>query len=471
MQAGSGGMRKWTAAILIAGWAAAIAVSWPGHLSYDSIIQLHDGRAGFYHSWHPPVMAWLLGLADAMLPGAGLFVVFDATMFFGALLLLSRCKASGSWFAAIAAAGFALLPPCLLYQGIVWKDVLFVDCAVAGFSCLALADARWDHVRARMAFIAVVLPLFVLAVLTRQNGMVVLAGGVLALGAMAKRRGGAGTAVLYAGAASLVGVVLIVAATTALDARSDHGQGPVSQLKLLRLYDITGAVAAQPSLPLEVLKAHAPALERLIRTDGARLYTPQRNDTLVVSKRLQHELANAEPGWLAAQWSDLVFNHPGLYLKVRSTVFGWVFLTPDIAQCRPVFVGIEGPAGEMADLGIVPRRSARDLALERYARAFMGTPFLSHGFYAGLAFFALALLARRRAPGDWAIIGMLSAAMVFTASFFVISIACDYRYLYFLDVAALTACFYLVLDTAYLFQVNAMWTGSFWLFRSAERKS
>jgi hypothetical protein len=66
---------------------------------------------------------------------------------------------------------------------------------------------------------------------------------------------------------------------------------------------------------------------------------------------------------------------------------------------------------------------------------------------------------------------MLSAAMVFTASFFVISIACDYRYLYFLDVAALTACFYLVLDTAYLFQVSAMWSGSFWLFRSAERKS
>ena len=120
-------MRIWTAAILIAGWAAAIAVSWPGHLSYDSIIQLHDGRTGFYHSWHPPVMAWLLGLADAMLPGAGLFVVFDATMFFGALLLLSRCKASGSWFAAIAAAGFALLPQCLLYQGIVWKDVLFAD--------------------------------------------------------------------------------------------------------------------------------------------------------------------------------------------------------------------------------------------------------------------------------------------------------------------------------------------------------
>ena len=398
----AGGSRVWTAAILTAGWAAAIAVSWPGHLSYDSIVQLHDGRTGFYHSWHPPVMAWLLGLGDSVLSGAGLFVVFDTTMFFGALLLLLRSKANGSWFAPIAAAGFSLLLQCLLYQGIVWKDVLFADCAVAGFSCLALADMCWDRARARMAFLAAAPWLFVLAVLTRQNGVVVLVAGVLALGAMAKQRGSTGRAVLYMGAASLAGFVLVVAATTALDARSDHGQGPVSQLKLLRLYDITGAVAAQPSLPLEVLKANAPALERLIRTDGVRLYTPQRNDTLLGSKRLQHELANVEPHWLATQWSDLVFDNPGLYLKVRSLAFGWVFLTPDIAQCRPVFVGIEGPAGEMVDLGIVPRRSGRDLALERYAQAFMGTPFLSHGFLCrnGASCARLACASRGGRSGD-----------------------------------------------------------------------
>jgi arginine exporter protein ArgO len=322
-----------------------------------------------------------------------------------------------------------------------------------------------------MAFLVAAFPLFVLAVLTRQNGVIVLVAGVLALGAIARKRAGSRTAVFYAGAASLAGFVLTVAATSGLDAHSDHGQGPVSQLKLLRLYDITGAVAVEPNLPLKALKANVPNLERLIRTEGVKLYTPQRNDTLVGSKALQRELANADPDWLAAQWNDLVFNHPWLYLKVRGAAFGWVFLTPDIAQCRPVFVGVEGPAGEMADLGMVPRRSGRDLALERYALAFIGTPLLSHVFYAALGLLALILLMHRRAPGDWAMIGMLSAAMVFTASFFVISIACDYRYLYFLDVAALTALFYLVLDPAYLFQVSAMWSGSFWLFRSAERKS
>ncbi len=52
-----------------------------------------------------------------------------------------------------------------------------------------------------------------------------------------------------------------------------------------------------------------------------------------------------------------------------------------------------------------------------------------------------------------------------------ISIACDYRYLYFLDLAALAAAFHLAVDPAYLFQVLAMCSGSFWLERSEERKS
>jgi uncharacterized membrane protein YphA (DoxX/SURF4 family) len=57
----------------------------------------------------------------------------------------------------------------------------------------------------------------------------------------------------------------------------------------------------------------------------------------------------------------------------------------------------------------------------------------------------IALFARRRAA-DIAIAFMLLATFAFTASFFVISIACDYRYLYFLDLATLVAAFYVAFD-------------------------
>ena len=48
-----------------------------------------------------------------------------------------------------------------------------------------------------------------------------------------------------------------------------------------------------------------------MRSDGVRLYTPQRNDTLVGSQALQNELADAEPEWLAAQWTISSSTIPG----------------------------------------------------------------------------------------------------------------------------------------------------------------
>src|SRR5579862_645644 len=87
------------AAALIAGCAITLGLSWPGHLSFDSIVQLHDGRFGFYHSWHPPVMAWLLGLGDRILPGTGLFVLFDAALLFTALLSLVWLRPQVRWLA------------------------------------------------------------------------------------------------------------------------------------------------------------------------------------------------------------------------------------------------------------------------------------------------------------------------------------------------------------------------------------
>jgi hypothetical protein len=50
----------------------------------------------------------------------------------------------------------------------------------------------------------------------------------------------------------------------------------------------------------------------------------------------------------------------------------------------------------------------------------------------------LVLLIRRETDGDIAIAGLLAASLIFALSFLVISIACDYRYLYFLDLAAMT---------------------------------
>jgi hypothetical protein len=60
-----------------------------------------------------------------------------------------------------------------------------------------------------------------------------------------------------------------------------------------------------------------------------------------------------------------------------------------------------------------------------------------------LALVLLALLLRRGGKSDLAIAGLLVGALLFTLTFAFVSIACDYRYLLLLDLAAMTAALHL----------------------------
>ena len=44
-------------------WGITIALNAPGHLSYDSIIQLHEGRTLTFTGHNPPFMSLVLGRA------------------------------------------------------------------------------------------------------------------------------------------------------------------------------------------------------------------------------------------------------------------------------------------------------------------------------------------------------------------------------------------------------------------------
>lgn len=437
-----------TGLLIVAGFFLTLSVSLPGHLSYDSVLQLLQGRTGIYSTWHPPVMAWLLGIGDALVPGTALFVVFQSLLSFGTFLsLLAFPPQKPIWPLACLALVSILSPQLLLYQGIVWKDVLFADTAVAGFVCLAHVARVWPKSGRGMAWLALSIVLLVLSALTRQNGLLVLPMAAAAFGWIVSRKSGIRRTGVALGAATLgTMAVLTGGATLALDTRSNGDSGPREQFTLLQTYDLSGAVAAEPGLPLAHLAQTQPALEQLIRTEGARLYTPIRIDPIAASPPLQTELRTVHLEAINADWRALIATHPLTYLTNRARVFWWLLATPDIFECRPIFVGVDGPPDAMKALGLATRRTPTDNRLQAYGMSLLNTPAFSHLAFGAIALLALVLLLRRRRPEDIAVASMLVAAFGFTTSFFVISIACDYRYLYFLDLSALVALFYLSLD-------------------------
>lgn len=423
--------------LLLFGFALILALNWPGQMSYDSVVQLADARSGQYDSWHPPVMAWLLGLGDHLLAGPGLFLAFVAGLLLGAWFLLLKSGRPGWGSVIILLLAFAT-PQLLLYQGTIWKDVLFANAGIAGFASLAAAAARWQTPRLRIPLLIVSVLLLSLAALARQNGFILLPIAALCLGLIAARLTSVRKGWLYGAGLLAACLMVMTAANLALGLRTDHGKGASDQLRLAQTYDLVGAVRLDPTVRLTVLEEQAPDLDALIRKDGVALYSPHLVDTLESSSRLTDAIYHAPEGAVFAQWRQLVFQHPGTYLRERLPVFRWVLAPPDLLVCHPDVVGVDGPPEEMKALGLQPHIRTQDRFLYFYVAKFFHTPVLSHLFYGAMAIVFLILLMGRGTPADIAVAGLQLAALLFALSFFVVSIACDYRYMYFLDLAAIT---------------------------------
>lgn len=430
-------------AAAVLGLAASVAVNWPGHFPPDGLAQLAQGRSGIYNFWHPPVMAWLLGIANRILAGAPLIIVLTAGLFFAAVTAFALVRRPG-WAGAAVLAILSLSPLVLIYQGLVVKDVLFADASAAGFAAIAWAARVWRQPLPRLILIGIALALLCLAALARQNGSVAALAGAMSLGAVAAMKAQRSRAMAFA-VVTLASAAAMAAAGLSAERwfadHSDHQPEVARQWTMLELYDLSGAVRADPGLALPAL-SKVPAIDRFVRREAAPAYDPARVDSVLRLERWKQVIARPQPA-VAAAWRRLILGRPARYLADRWGVFRQVFLTPDIAACDPVLVGVDpGDPALLRAAGLAARDTPKDDWDGDYASAFQDSPVFSHLAYAILALVLLGLAMRDAARGDAAMVatvGMLLAALAYAASFFVISIACDYRYLYFLDVAAMAA--------------------------------
>jgi hypothetical protein len=439
-------------AIILLGFAASLTLNFPGHFGPDSLWQLQQGKSGVYNDWHPPVMAWLLGVAERIQHGAAPFVACNEMVFFGGLAGFATLERRPRIVVLPLLAVLMASPLVLIYQGIVWKDVLFANASMSAFAALAWAGKAWRLTPRRYALLTLAVGLFTLAALTRQNGFVVPVFGALALSAIAfirrpegdSRRWATGRAAVFGLMALSVVSLGAVLVTRALEARGDHQAGNQQHLKNLQVFDLAGAVHLDARLPLDILSAKQPDVERFVRRQAAVVYRPAGDDN--ISNLPNGEEMMTPPGdAVGQQWRALIVAHPDLYVAIRTRVFLSTLMTPASDSCPMVFTGVDGtdPA-ILRDIGISARYNLRDEWGDNYASRFLGTPVFSHIFYGALLVALLAMAIRQFAMGDrrpevTAVIALAGAALTFAASFFVISIDCDYRFLYFLDVASMAA--------------------------------
>lgn len=431
--------------ILVFGLLFMLGANLPGHMSYDSLAQLSEGRSGVRETWGPATYARILGFFDEIVPGTGLYVVASAGLLFFSLSTLRRLRGSVSWWAVLVALAIVLSPQFLIFQGVVWKDVLFANLIVAGFVCCARAEVTWGRLGPRCLALAGAVLCFALGALVRQNGLIVLPFAALALGGL-RFRDGWRSALAWGGGGLLTVLVAMQVLGAAMQLKTGAIEGGAGVgIRILQHYDLVGAVAHDPDYPLSEVGKASPAAAERIRA-GVANYSPERVDTLDRDPALGAALWGLSKETVDAEWRELVFRNPGTYLAVRADVFRWVFLTPRLQACVPQFVGVSGPEPLVAKLKLHNAVDEADQSLSNYATYLYDTPAYSHLTYAVIALIVAGFLLWRRNGADLVVAGLQIGALVFTASFLMISIACDYRYLYFLDVSAMVGLFYLVLD-------------------------
>lgn len=247
--------------ILLAGLAAMLALNWPGQISYDSVAQLAEARTGFYHSWHPPVMAWLMRQFDGLVPGTSLFILFNGALALFAFWSFAQPKRATALTVILVLLAMAT-PQWLLYQGIVWKDVLVADAALAGFAALARAVTG-----SRLWCIPAIL-LFALAMMARQNGLVIVPVAAMALGAVLWRRKSPRRAATGALLFLALTAGLIFAGEALLAVQGDHGTDTADEIRLAQSYDLAKMMKRDPTFHPARLEAEDPAWPNCCACEG-----------------------------------------------------------------------------------------------------------------------------------------------------------------------------------------------------------
>jgi hypothetical protein len=428
-----------------AGLLLTLAANVPGQMSTDSVIALTEARSGVRQTWAPVISSGILKPFDHVLAGTGLYVTASAALLFLSLMSLTRLRPRSSWLAVVLGAAMILTPQVLIYQGIVWRDVLFANLSIAGFVMLAHAARHWASAQKWLP-LAGALACLSVAALARQNGvlLVLAAAGVLAWTA----RAGGWRRSLAWGFAGLAAAGVLAAAVNRL---AMPGQVPPKLrenlgMQILEHYDVVGAKAHHPRLRFKEIGKVDPAAEALLEAQSSSIYDASRVDTLDSDEAFRKTLWRVPTSAWDAQWRRLVVHYPAAYLLQRADVFRWTFLTPKLEMCLPVSVGVLGPDAMLKDLDVQGGVDPQDLGLAEYAKRFYGTPVFSHLTWTLVAAGVIVLLLRRREPADWVVIGLLGGTLAFAASFAVISVACDYRYLYPLDLAAMAGLLYTALD-------------------------
>ena len=409
-----------------------LSLNQPGHVTADSLIQIAEGRTGYVDSWNPLFSSWVFGNLVHFTDGTEVIVLLSTLMLTAAIWLLVSPGRRGALWVLLPCAALLFTPLLLVHPGIVWKDVWFAHSAALAFGLIMwrAGGAPWWVEGPALLLLAV-------ALLSRQTGIIVCTAAVAGLSLVAplplgvQRQRWSRPLGFGLRMALMVGLAMGLNTLAKDSMKVVRGDSVGTGFQLVAIFDIAGILQQQPKAQLSFLR------DRGFDTAGweaaaRQTFSAERNDTLVQPPITGPTTLGAN--LLLGQWARLVVQYPGSYVAHRLETFAWFGGLRDQARCVPIHVGIDPP--ELAERAGIRKISPRWSApLYSWSRDFLNTPYFAPLAWSAVSLLVLLFYAWQR---QWAepVAWMQVAGLLYSSSYLVAGISCDFRYSYFSVLAA-----------------------------------
>jgi hypothetical protein len=404
-----------------AGFALTLVAFYPGVMTYDARFVYEDIAKGTLGDWQSPVMTILWKLIDPIAPGPASMFLLMVAIYWLAFGLLAFAMARRSLWPALVLLLLALLPPAFVFQGIIWRDVLFANAWLLAATLAYLSSERRG--RSRPAIQGMALVLLTLGVFLRPNSLIaapLLAAAIVWPERFSWRR----AAVLYLPAGLALFALVQIVYYGALGATRQH------PLQSIMVFDLGGIshFTGQNQYPV----TWSPSEAKLL-TSGC--YQPTQWDIYwrlepceFVMHRLEGDKLFGTPA-VSNAWVRAILSHPLAYLEHRGA-FMWNFLAN--ANLTMWTDDVYDPSKK-----VFPDRFAYN-AVVAIHDVLKPTPLFRAGTWLLVCTFVSTLAWRRRNTAAGAFcIGACGSAVLYVLTFFAVGVASDFRYGYWAVLAGI----------------------------------
>jgi hypothetical protein len=395
-------------------------------------------------------MALLLGISDKLVRGTGLYIyVFNIWSWLLASVLFIDHLRIRLWAKLTLLCAFVFFPITFLYVGIVWKDILFSNFAILGFVLLHIAtQSRW-----RSALCIVGLVCVAWSSTVRQQGFILYAPacviGFPVLYDLLRTRFPYPKCMVTA-ACLLIFIATTFATNQIIRAWAKEPPRPYifATVDPLMAFDIAGMIANNAKLDFKYF-VNAGIDTATLRLRIKQTYSPERKESLTVGERphFYDLLSQINQSTLHKEWWRMLRESPWSYVRHRTKVFAWHLGLYDIGKCLPYHVGISpDPAELVTALGVDLNPNPLG---NTWLRAFGGhfLPWFRPIYFviAGLCLMGYAMWRRQEVR---VVVPLQAASFLYVASFWLIGVACDFRYMYLNVLAAMFSLVALLFPTS-----------------------